>query len=200
MTVSMTPCKSLSAENRFRFVCPIFGAEVEMRECNKLRDMVWRGQGPEVRKGCQACMSASKCPMGAVFKELDPDAGVDPYFSTTPKLGRLSDKVLRAIAPIVVPETTITNYPGILPQHLDRIRACNGLKGFDKFKGLEIATLEDIGYREIPEYPPEAKQGKKISRGIFSSPPPAEPAAETPSAAATGDLTAALNAAIKAST
>jgi hypothetical protein len=57
----------LSENNQFSFTCPVFNVETKLSVCIKLRDLVWRGSRPDVRKGCQACMSAGKCPAATIL-------------------------------------------------------------------------------------------------------------------------------------
>jgi len=183
--------KTLALDNQFRFVCPIFGAEVAMRECMSLRDLQYKGQGPEIRKGCQACISAQKCPIVHVLREIGP--GVDPYYSPTPKVGKLSDHIMRSIAPIVVPESTMKSarFADMPQRQAELIQACDGLKGFKNFKGTQGATLEDVGIRTPSEH---ASEGNRIHRSVTKTPAPAE---EPQDAAVTGDLSAALNRAME---
>ena len=103
MNVNNVPIKTYSPANMFKFVCPIFSAEVEIRQCLQLRDMVWKGRGPEVRKGCQACMSASKCPVVRIVQKMTEET--DIYYSPVPKVGHLHVEILNHIAPITVTDS-----------------------------------------------------------------------------------------------
>lgn len=184
------PRRSLMTDNQFKFVCPIFGAEVELRGCFTLRNAWAKGQAPAVRKGCQACMSASKCPVIAILKEIDNKDG-DIYYSAEPKKGRVSDYVLKSIAPIVVTTTTLNTYGDMPEDQRAAIINTNGLAGFAKFKGMGGATLEDIGVT-VRE---DDHKKKGFSRG--AAPKKIETISATENAAITGDLTAALNAAMQ---
>lgn len=197
----LTIVNSFRMDNQFKFTCPIFGADVEMRQCMSLREMVWRGQGPRVRKGCQACMSASKCPIVHVVKECDPDRGIDPYFSKEPKLGKLSDKVLKTIAPLVVSDYIFrqSQFADMRDNERDMILNTNGLNGFKNYKGIDGASLEDVGYQKTNDHVPykraaPPKQPKIVSSVSVATP---EPEAEHNLAAATGDMSAAINEAMK---
>lgn len=98
---------TLAANNEFRFHCPPLGVEVRLADCITLRDRVWRGERPEERRGCQACMHASKCPAAAIVHDMW-TIKVDPgYFSAVPKVGALDAKLLERLGRIVVPEKTL---------------------------------------------------------------------------------------------
>lgn len=104
-----TPKLTLSPENQFTFTCPIFKANTKISACLKLRDLVWKGKKTEVRKGCQACLSASKCPIYWVMRDMTAN-GTDPYASTTPVQGALEPQILNHIAPIIVPSRTLDDF------------------------------------------------------------------------------------------
>jgi len=175
--------KTLSPENRFAFTCPVFGADVEIRTCLHLQEMQYRGKAPEVRKGCQACITASKCPIIHIVKDLNEHN--DPYYSAEPKVGRLSNKVLNAIAPIMVPDFVLRQdrYADIPEKQKQMIRDCNGLSGAKQLKGIDLETLA------APAPTPSSKAHKP--RGVA---PTTESYLDT--AAATGDLAAAINIAV----
>jgi len=180
--------KTFSPQNMWSFACPIFGAEVKIKDCLNLRDQWMRGQGPEVRKGCQGCMSSSKCPIIHVIKEVDNKKDSDPYFSAEPRLGRLSDYVMKAIAPIITAESTLNHpaYITMLPRHRELIVEVNGLEGFKHMKGLaKGTTLEDIGVKERKDAPQAYKKAAPPSKTIDTT------------AAEIGDYAAAINAAMK---
>ena len=177
--------KTFAPDNQYRIVCPLFGVEVKIADCNSLHNQWMRGQGPTVRKGCQAAMSCSKCPMIHVIREVDFKSESDPYHSTEPKVGRLSDFVMKAIAPIIVPQSTLNHkaYAEMLPRHRELLTEVSGLEGFKKLKGKGDLTLEDLSTSK---------------RTSTRAKPPAviEAPSATQTSAVTGDLTAALNAAI----
>src|SRR3954468_1108106 len=100
----MQQVKTYAENNQFRFNCPIFKVEVQIKQCLSLRDMVWRGEKVGVRRGCQACLRSSKCPMVPLVHDFsfmrEPE---DIYHSTEPRVGHLSSALLGRIAKIVVP-------------------------------------------------------------------------------------------------
>ena len=165
--------KTYSESNQFKLACPIFNVEVPIAGCFKLREVVWTGERPNVRRGCQACMRADKCPINEIVKDLR-YRDDDPYYSPVEVVGRLEDKHLAAIAPVSVPEYVIKQYP-LDEKELAFIQRANAL----------------------------AKEGKHLRveapRKQKARPKPAQPAkieaasSQTVQAAISGDMSAAIN-------
>src|ERR1700751_4926921 len=101
--------KTLSPENQFKFRCPVFGAETKIADCFKLRDLVWRGEGPPIRQGCQCAMNAGKCPIPVVLTRMVRDKS-DPYHSDEPKVGKLQVDDLEKTAKVLVIESQIRRF------------------------------------------------------------------------------------------
>jgi hypothetical protein len=97
--VKYVKLKTLSPSNQFQFPCPIFGSVTKIASCFQLDELVMRGQRPAVRKGCQACMKSSKCPIWHI-KQHQLQTNADDYYSAEPKVGQLSSAILERIAPI----------------------------------------------------------------------------------------------------
>lgn len=93
--------KTLSPTNQFRFKCPIFNVETKIASCFKIQELVWRGKRPDQRKGCQACLKSSKCPIVPILTRMR-RTGEDDYYSDQPVTGRISKAVLDTIQPILV--------------------------------------------------------------------------------------------------
>jgi hypothetical protein len=93
--------KSFTDANEFAFKCPIFKVDVKFRDCAKLQQLHMRHDKPNVRKGCQACLTASKCPISHMIKELHHE-GDGRYFSAEPSVGPISDAVIARTARILV--------------------------------------------------------------------------------------------------
>jgi hypothetical protein len=105
------PKKTLDEENnKLRIICPIFHAETPIATCFKLRDIVWRGDRPPQRQGCQACMRASKCPINNIIIGMMRDPDSDPYYSAEPKVVNLKDYDLEAIARVKVIDQFLRGY------------------------------------------------------------------------------------------
>ena len=103
--------QTLADDNQFKFKCPIFNAETKMATCVKLRNLVWKGLTPEKRRGCQACMSAGKCPAAQIVQKMAMSGPrsmqPDDYGSTAPVLGKLRRDILERIRPVMVMSSTI---------------------------------------------------------------------------------------------
>lgn len=172
MTCNASNKLTLSPDNQFAFECPVFETNVKIAPCFELRDRVWRGEKLGIRRGCQAAMASNKCPINHILKRMVL-TGDDPYGSKTAKLGRLSDDILKRIAPVVVIDAHMRDY------------GCT-----DRERELLIAANERAS---------KAGTGKTFTRPrrkkAETTAHPAAPATE--SAAETGDMTAALNAAIE---
>lgn len=110
--------------NEFRFKCPIFGSETKITHCFEIRDRWAKGQRPEVRQGCQACLSSNKCPVGHVLKDMQLGRESEPYYSATPVVGKLDPKILNRIASIRTMEQTFNQYP-MPPAQRDAVLKAN---------------------------------------------------------------------------
>lgn len=170
-----------SAENQFSFICPIFNTETKIRACLTLRDLTYRGEKPEVRKGCQACVSASKCPVAEIVRSNTFGGGSpdSEYFSAQVVVGKLRSDVLEKMLPVLVPDSMMTAY---------RISAIE--------RELMASAHERIA-KQL-ETAPGKKSGSKFVASKAAPPiPRAKTTAPTPSAiqsaAATGDLSAAIS-------
>jgi hypothetical protein len=101
--------KVFDPSNQFTFACPIFGAVTKIAHCIELRDRVFKGQKPEVRQGCQACISSSKCPVTHIMKDASMGKSIDRYYAAQPVKGALAERLLDRIAAIRT-----------LPNHMDK--------------------------------------------------------------------------------
>jgi hypothetical protein len=167
--------KTLSPENEFRFRCPIFPADVKIADCFKLRDMVWRGEGPNVRQGCQCAMNAGKCPVPNILKRMVRD-GSDPYHSDAPKVGKLLHEDLEKIGSVLVIDSQMRRY---------------GLSAAEE-KHLVLANEAARKHKPI-------SKPRRVERVVMDEVPAAKVETATPdavvAAAASGDLSAAITAA-----
>jgi len=178
---SPTRYQTLSRENQFRFVCPIFNTEVKFAQCLQIRDAVYNAKELAVRKGCQACVKDSKCPASEVVRKISFGGGnvPDDYGSTTPVTGKVRKDVLEKIAPIIVMQRTLDNLGvgsaerALIASSSERIRKIAG-----------IAALPSEGYSAPRTASAPAKRAPKK----------AAPKSDTINqAAATGDLAAAVS-------
>lgn len=156
-------------ENMIRFSCPIFSVEVEARTCFKLNNLYAVGQPHPKRAGCTACMAAGKCPIPHMAKAIARE-GADPFFSAEPKVARLPKKILERIAPVVVLDSTMQKY-GCSPAET---RAISG-------------ALVPLG-EKVPEAPRRRRSAVAETEPVAS---------DAVAAAASGDMSAAVTAAVK---
>jgi hypothetical protein len=105
----LSKCKTLAPDNQFRFKCPVFNVETRIAACFKLREEVWRGDQPPVRRGCQCAMRAGKCPINRILNAMR-RSDRDPYYSAQPKLGSLDSEILDGIAPVLVRVETFDQF------------------------------------------------------------------------------------------
>lgn len=172
--------QTLSYANAFAFTCPIFNVETKMAGCVKLRDLVWRGKTVEVRRGCQVCMKASKCPAAVIVQSLAMSNRPQPddYGSVEPRSGKLRKDVLERILPVVVMEADLGRY-GV--------------------PAAEVALIQSANERIAAQlgHAPGASQARAQAQVGTSRRKTREKAAPASSAALsaaeTGDLSAAIN-------
>jgi hypothetical protein len=177
--------KTLSPSNEFRIVCPIFGAETRIADCFALEQRVCRGEQIEERKGCQACISSSKCPIRRITHEMIRE-GSDPYHSTEPRVGQLQPRILDLIHPIIVRDEVLNRLAVPTSERL-AIEAANeaasaSARGKAPRKATGAVELEAVD--KTPRKPAKAAQK------------PQEPDALT-QAAMTGDMSAAVTRAVQ---
>lgn len=180
---------TLSPKNLFRFTCPVFNAEVQMRGCVLVRDKVYKGERFEQRKGCQACISASKCPAAQIIQKMALSRGDanDHCSSREEKTGKLPLESLERIRRVLVPDHVMRQY-GLSNAEIDLINTSGGR--IDQ----QIATAPQarVSGRVQTSWATEAPKKRQ-------KPPAAAPAAlstiatSTVQAATSGDMAAAIN-------
>lgn len=174
--------KTLSPENQYKIVCPVFGAETRIAACFELRDRVWRGEKLPVRAGCQVALHASKCPINNIIKRMVQD-GSDPYHSVEPRLGSLDQDDLDRIARVLVPEKAIAERCS--PAEQKKLLEANE----NARKGVVIkrtrTKTEAAPMSDVPTAAPVAPAPARTTPSAISE------------AAMTGDMSAAINAEIQ---
>jgi hypothetical protein len=99
-----------SPQNRFSFTCPIFNVATEIRLCLHLRDLLWAGKRQDARRGCQACLHDSKCPIVPMVSQIT-RTGQDPgYYAAEPRHGSLKPELLARTENVVVMDKTLLNF------------------------------------------------------------------------------------------
>ncbi len=178
--------------NQFAFVCPVFETTTKISQCFKLREMFWRGERPEVRKGCQVCMRAGKCAAAAIVSKKYPagKSWQDEYASDTPVVGKLRRDILKRIHRPMVVDSYYREFPDTKPEEREM-----------------MATASDRIGKLIGAAPLPSDDGPSYSRNFTEAPTPRKPRAKAQpktqntetntvgDAAASGNLAAAINAA-----
>jgi hypothetical protein len=183
--------QTLSTTNQFVFTCPIFDADTKMAACMALREAVWMGKHIEKRRGCQAAMRCGMCPAAAIVSKIiySQAAVSDDYGATEPKKGRLRADILGRIANVIATESVITKF-GLSDRELELIRSARP-RIVEQMKTAPGAT-KTAAFVE-----PKARNTaavKPTRRTATPKPIETKPDAIT-TAATTGDMAAALNAA-----
>lgn len=175
--------KTLSDDNQFVFVCPIFDSQTKIASCMTLREMVWMGRPPEVRKGCQMCMHANKCPMNNIIWDMIRKPGFDPYWSATPKLGKLQDKHIAQIERVIINEKDLDRAMDsgrITPAEASKMTKANQMARNTANKTVRNAS--EIDLVDVKHDEPERKTGTLVKE-----------VSDTLQAAMSGDMSAAVN-------
>ena len=179
--------------NQFSFVCPIFEVTTKISQCFKLREKFWRGEKLEVRKGCQVCMRAGKCPAAAIVDKVRTNgrSWQDDYASDEQVVGKLRKDVLQRIHRPMVVESYYREFPGV-----------------SDAEKLKIETSSERIGKMIGAAPLPSDDDDRPSRNFTESPTPRKTRKAAPKpdntntktntvgdAAASGNLAAAINAA-----
>ncbi len=161
--------KTLSPENQAIITCPIFRSDTKIAACFQLRELVWRGDRPAVRLGCQVAMDADKCPIPRMIKEMMHKPGDDPYHAPEPRKVAIRQSVLDSSSPVLISEKAIEAC-GASANEKAAMRRCNN----------------------------DARNGSRMTSRTYAPPkPPSKTKVEVDdkitTAAATGDMSAAIN-------
>lgn len=165
----------VSEDNKFQFKCPVFEAPTKVAACVKLRDMVWKGERPEKRQGCQVAMRCGTCPIAHLvqYKAFSKSDGSN-YYAEQPVMGRLDKDILTRIQP-VLNTASVMSYFSLSPGEIKMLNT----------SGQRIAAM--IGKA------PAAKAETKVKRSVKKTAKVEEKPVVQSKAAATGDLSAAIN-------
>lgn len=175
---------TFSDKNQFKFICPIFNVETQFRACNKLRDLVYVADYPPVRRGCQACIQASKCPVAEIIRRISFSNNRNPpdtYGSETPVLGRIERSILERIAPVIVPDKLMEKL-GVPPAEQALIKSSSAR--IYKLIGETPPDAEPVSERTAERASAPRRAPKKADRGESKF---------VNKAAETGDLAAAVS-------
>ena len=164
--------KTLARENQACITCPVFNVESKLSACLVLRDEVWKGRRPDVRRGCQAALTDSKCPVYHLVKHME-RTDDDPMHAAEPKNVPWPKEILERVGPVQVQERTMDKF-GVSDRERQLLVAANDWKGAAPRARSSSARLEDV-------------------QSAVPAPKPAPDATLT--AASSGDMSAAINAA-----
>lgn len=183
--MSLQQFLSLSRTNQFSFTCPVFNVETKMAACTKLRDIVWAGGKPPVRRGCQAAMRCSMCPAAAMVSLYNYNGNFqnDHHGSLQPKQGKLMTVLLERCAKVIPIESVVNSH---------------GLS--DAEKALLYSTRERFEQQlktspGQPSNPTSSFESTTTRKRSAPKPAPTAVNQNIAEAAATGNLAAAINAA-----
>lgn len=183
---------TLSSENAATFVCPIFNVETKMSACMKLRTLVWGGDTPNVRRGCQACMMSGKCPAAAMAERIcrigNRKEYSDFFSAPTPSTIKLGRDILERIRPVIVQDYYLRQKN--VPDN-ERMLIASANERIDK----QLSGAPVTGTTK------PSKASKPVKRAETQAPIERTPKPESMpvvdpsilSAAASGDMAAALN-------
>lgn len=182
---------TLSMDNLFSFTCPVFAADVEIRSCVVLRNKVYAGEHVQTRRGCQACIRANKCPAAELVSSMahGRSEATDHCSSLEPVKGRLPAYALERIQRVMVLESHL-RMADVPSGEVDAIATANERIAAQ----LETAPMKKVEARRVATS--SATSRRTVRR------PAASPATTTPetvktvstvAAAASGDLSAAIN-------
>jgi hypothetical protein len=186
--VSFQKRVTLSYRNKFTFTCPIFNSKTEMGACMKLRDLVWAGAQVDVRRGCQAAMGCSMCPVAALVSMHIYNNNWDNDFhgSIEPKEGKLHAQVLDRVARVIPREDIVKKLGLSETEHSLLYSARERI-------AEQLKTAPGEKPKAASDYEAPARASKPKPKKSAAPAPKTEDAVAT--AAKSGDLAAAINAA-----
>lgn len=176
---------TLSKDNKFSFVCPLFNATTKLASCVYLRDLVWKGKTVPQRRGCQAAMKSGKCPAAQIVSGIafgyargDQDSA---YGATEEKVGKLRAEVLSRIRPVMMQEKIIQqlNVPA---------KEIMLLEGANERIDAQLKTAPGEPLPTVSDYH-SPKHGGKSTKSAKAAPVKNK----KQEAARTGDMAAAIN-------
>lgn len=183
----MAQVLALSPTNKMTIQCPIFDASTPVRACVKLQSMVYMGKRPDVRLGCQACISASKCPVDHMVRAFAFNRATEEHdlSSVDPVTGKLPASILERVLPVAVMDHTLTQYRVSEAERL-MIKSANE-RIQQQLVNAPRAKGSSTRIRRSAEEP--------VRKRKIANPPAVEPAVASTvkTAAESGDLSAAIN-------
>lgn len=177
--------------NKAMIHCPVFDAKTKVSACETLRYRVWRGENPEVRKGCQACMRTGKCPVAKIIDRMNYEKGyrAEEYVAAEPVEVKLEKWVLERIRPTIVPDNAVQQHGASAPE-TKLILTAN--ERIDKMMG-SAPTVAKKATRVVSSSKAVSRKTTKAATNTLD-PVKTDASADARAAAArSGDLGAAIN-------
>lgn len=178
---------TFSPRNQFIFTCPVFDTDVKMALCIRLRDKVYAGQRLDVRRGCQACVASSKCPVSEMLRCFSFSHGRlydDGHGSVEPKKGKLQIHLLERTVNVVVQDVHLRQYD--VPPNERALIASSRPRFLEQMKtapGTRTVSPDEFSDAPKSRKGETAKLAKRTKSRVNIN-----------HAAATGDMAAAINA------
>jgi len=168
----------LSPANKALIQCPIFNTQVKVASCVALREKVWRNDQIAVRKGCQACMRSSKCPVAEMERRVTFGLSTanNSLGSREAKLVPIEYDLLARIRPVMVLDSHIKELD--VPEIEQQLIATADKRIEAAMKNAPQATKQTNtirGFRNSKRTKPQALSNERLKQ-----------------AAITGDLAAAI--------
>jgi hypothetical protein len=178
--------KTLQHDNQLVINCPVFPTKSRIAACFILRDLVWRGDGPaDKRQGCQAAMICGKCPIDRLVKRMVRN-GSDEYHSAEPKERSFDADLVDATSRTLITDKTMQRFALTSAEQKYLLQHNENARNFVDQKTSKLRSLKQTMELEAVEAP-------KIA-----APAPTD-ATELVKAAQSGDMSAAVNAAMEES-
>lgn len=175
--------KTLATENQLVINCPVFPTKSRIAACFILRDLVWRGDGPpDKRAGCQAAMHCGKCPIDRLVKRMVRN-GTDEYHSVEPRVRDFDTELLDATGKVLITDKMMNRFS------LSAAEAKYLVEHNEDAKNYVNKTVKKT--RSIKQAAMELDTVEKPTA------PAKTDASELVSAAQSGDMSAAVNAAME---
>lgn len=102
--------KTLQYDNQLVINCPVFPTKSKIAACFILRDLVWRGDGPkDKRQGCQAAMHCGKCPIDRLVKKMV-QTGEDKMHASEPVVRDFDTELLDATGRVLISDKQMNQF------------------------------------------------------------------------------------------
>jgi hypothetical protein len=175
--------KTLQHDNQLVINCPVFPTKSRIAACFILRDLVWRGDGPaDKRQGCQAAMICGKCPVDRLVKRMV-KTGEDKMHSTEQVVRDFDGELLDATGKILITDKMMQRFVLSSAEEKYLLEHNENAKNYVSKAAKKPRNIKQTMELEAVEAPKTA--------------PASSDATELVKAAQSGDMSAAVNAAME---